>query len=180
MRAALLTACTIALLQLSVPEQGEAFSPGAAPLARDPARATTVADAEHQRVERAQLRLRSLGLYHGTTNGTLGPQTRDALSEYQRKLKLPVTGRLDQRTAYALDNNDLIEICVARGVAATDCLGAIKQFYATFPEPGGKSSSATGDVNVGRACEGAKDVSDCASAVAAMSTWLGARSGLQK
>lgn len=141
MRACFLTACIIALIEVVVPGQSEAFTAvsvaGARvltePSRQDPLALIAVADTEHHRIAQAQLRLQSLGLYHGTTNGTLGPQTRSALSEYQRELNLPVTGQLDERTAYALENNDLLQICRKRGVGASDCLDAIKQFYSELP-----------------------------------------------
>lgn len=181
MRRYVLAAAIGALLHLSTPGQGEAFGPPAAVTAPPAAPLLLrVADAEHQRVARAQQRLRALGLYHGTTNGTLGPQTRDALSDYQRRLSFPVTGQLDERTAYALDNNDLLRICAARGVAAGDCLDAIRQFHAALPETGPGSSSGTGDLDAEKACAGEKDVSDCTSAVAEMSAWLSGRASLPK
>jgi hypothetical protein len=124
-----------------------------------------VADAEHQRVAAAQLRLRSLGLYDGTTNGTLGPRTRAALSNYQAKVGLAVTGRLDDGTQYALAHDDLLRICLARGITATDCLGAIAQFYAPSAAPAPAADA-------GEACGGAKDLPACAHAIAEMGVWF--------
>lgn len=131
-----------------------------------------VADAEHQRVAAAQLRLRSLGLYHGTTNGTLGPQTTAALAKYQAKLGLAVTGRLDKSTQYALTNDDLLRVCLARGFTATDCLGAIAQFYARIGEPEVAMPSAAAEPGGGQACDEAKDRPACAHAIAEMGVWL--------
>ena len=83
-----------------------------------------VSTPETKRVARAQMILHLLGLYDGTTNGTLGPQTQAALSDYQKKLGLPVTGALDARTAFALDNPDAVSTCRNQKLAMPDCLDA--------------------------------------------------------
>jgi peptidoglycan hydrolase-like protein with peptidoglycan-binding domain len=184
MRRALPAACLIALMHIAASVPGEAASlplgasSVAAPL---PSRLLVpVADAEHQRVAQAQRRLRALGLYHGTTNGTLGPQTRSALSVYQQKLNLPVTGQLDQVTAYSLQNNELVEVCAAHGMAASQCLGAIEQFRTMLDASGGTAPPASPDRVVRQACAGAQNTSDCADAVAKMDAWLNARAAAPK
>jgi peptidoglycan hydrolase-like protein with peptidoglycan-binding domain len=93
-----------------------------------------VVDKEHESVAEAQMALQSMGLYDGTTNGTLGPQTRQALSLYQRKLGLPVTGHVDERTSLALANRKLVEICVKLSVPIAECLVAISEFQAAYPD----------------------------------------------
>jgi peptidoglycan hydrolase-like protein with peptidoglycan-binding domain len=170
----------VALLQLAISSCGEAgTSPAAAPLSPPP-RATLVStDARHQDVEKAQHRLRALGFYHGTTNGTLGPQTRKALAAYQRKLQLPVTGELDATTAFALENQDLLRVCKARGTATADCLGAIRQFYATL-QKSDAPAAASDDPTAQNACAGENDAAECAKAVAQMSLWLDGRTAAQK
>ena len=50
-------------------------------------------------VKKAQQSLGEKGFYHGQADGVLGPQTRTAISEYQRSQNLPVTARLDAETA---------------------------------------------------------------------------------
>ncbi len=156
----------------AVPQPGRAKSVVGDSFPRSAPLLVRVADAEHRRVAAAQLRLRSLGLYDGTTNGTLGPQTQAALSRYQAKVGLAVTGQLDRSTEYALTNNDLLGICLGRGFAATACLGVIEQYYATHAGQAGSTSAPAGDPRVKRACEGSEDFSACASAVAKMSAWL--------
>jgi peptidoglycan hydrolase-like protein with peptidoglycan-binding domain len=89
-----------------------------------------VVDKEHGSVAGAQRALHSMGLYDGTTNGTLGPQTRQALSLYQRRLGLPVTGDVDKRTSLALANRELVEVCIKRSVPVAECLDAISEFQA--------------------------------------------------
>jgi peptidoglycan hydrolase-like protein with peptidoglycan-binding domain len=79
-------------------------------------------DAERQKVASAQVVLHILGLYDGTTNGTLGPQTKQALSKYQRKLALPVTGEADDRTLFALANPTVVSTCLDAKRAIKECL----------------------------------------------------------
>ncbi len=186
MRRSLPAACVIALVHFASSAPGEAASLAvrtssvSAPFPQPSRLLLPVADAEHQRVAQAQRRLRALGLYHGTTNGTLGPQTRSALSVYQQKLKLPVTGQLDQVTAYSLENNELVEVCAAHGMGASACLGAIEQFHAMLNASGDTTPPASADLIVRQACAGAQKSSDCADAVAKMDAWLNARSASPK
>lgn len=49
-------------------------------------------------VKEAQDALRSAGLYNGKSDGIMGPATKKALSEYQQKNGLKVTGQLDPTT----------------------------------------------------------------------------------
>src|SRR3982750_143787 len=53
----------------------------------------------HDDVKKAQQSLAGKGFYHGQVDGILGPQTRQAIGEYQKSEKRPVTGRLDVETA---------------------------------------------------------------------------------
>ena len=77
--------------------------------------------AERQKVQSAQVLLHILGLYDGTTNGTLGPATRRALTTYQEKVGLPATGEPDQRTLFALAHPAAVAAC-GGAPAMTDCL----------------------------------------------------------
>ncbi len=83
--------------------------------------------ADRQTVATAQMLLRLLGIYSGTTNGTLGPQTRKALADYQQKLKLPVTGMPDRQTLYALGNPTAVAACVDAAMPMGDCLDNVAQ-----------------------------------------------------
>lgn len=49
-------------------------------------------------IRQVQQKLRGENLYRGRIDGRWGPETRQALSQYQRKSGLPVTARLDQDT----------------------------------------------------------------------------------
>jgi peptidoglycan hydrolase-like protein with peptidoglycan-binding domain len=77
--------------------------------------------AERQKVHSAQVLLHILGLYDGTTNGTLGPATRKALSTYQEKVGLPASGEPDQRTLFALAHPAAAAAC-GGAPAMADCL----------------------------------------------------------
>jgi peptidoglycan hydrolase-like protein with peptidoglycan-binding domain len=92
-------------------------------LAEDPAvvHESAAAAAERQRVQSAQVLLHILGLYDGTTNGTLGPATRRALTVYQEKVGLPASGAPDERTLFALAHPAAVVAC-GGGPAMADCL----------------------------------------------------------
>jgi hypothetical protein len=50
-------------------------------------------------IKKVQESLRDKGYYHGQVDGIVGPQTREAIRQYQQSENLPVTGRLDAETA---------------------------------------------------------------------------------
>jgi Putative peptidoglycan binding domain len=52
-----------------------------------------------QDIKKAQESLRDKGYYHAKVDGVLGPQTRAGIRQYQKDENLPVTGRLDAKTA---------------------------------------------------------------------------------
>ena len=84
-------------------------------------------DADRHTVANAQILLHLLGIYNGTTNGTLGPQTKKALIEYQQKLKLPVTGMPDRQTVYALGNPTAVATCGDAAIPMAECLDNVAQ-----------------------------------------------------
>jgi peptidoglycan hydrolase-like protein with peptidoglycan-binding domain len=49
-------------------------------------------------IKRAQEKLLGQGLYHGRIDGILGPETKQALQQFQQKNGLSVTATLDQQT----------------------------------------------------------------------------------
>lgn len=51
-----------------------------------------------QEVKQAQTQLKQQGLYKGKVDGIVGPETKTAISEYQKKEGLPQTASLDQQT----------------------------------------------------------------------------------
>jgi len=52
-----------------------------------------------QDIKKVQESLRDKGYYHADVDGVAGPQTREAIRQYQKSENLPVTGRLDGETA---------------------------------------------------------------------------------
>jgi peptidoglycan hydrolase-like protein with peptidoglycan-binding domain len=57
-------------------------------------------------VQDAQQKLQQEGFYkNGQIDGVVGPQTRQALQQFQQSKGLPSTGQLDQQTLAALDQN---------------------------------------------------------------------------
>src|SRR6516162_1073614 len=53
----------------------------------------------------AQLELRNMGLYAGSLDGIVGPETKQALDQFQRNKGLKQTATLDPRTLDALIGN---------------------------------------------------------------------------
>src|SRR5581483_2724128 len=54
-------------------------------------------------VKKAQQSLTEKGFYHGPVDGISGPQTRQAIADFQRSEHQPVTRRLDSKTAVKLN-----------------------------------------------------------------------------
>jgi peptidoglycan hydrolase-like protein with peptidoglycan-binding domain len=54
-------------------------------------------------VKEAQVKLKQDGLYHGRIDGIIGPQTRRALTDFQKREDLPQTAALDQQTLQKLN-----------------------------------------------------------------------------
>jgi peptidoglycan hydrolase-like protein with peptidoglycan-binding domain len=54
----------------------------------------------------AQVELHTMGLYNGSLDGVVGPQTKQALLGFQKSNDLARTATLDQQTADALIGND--------------------------------------------------------------------------
>jgi peptidoglycan hydrolase-like protein with peptidoglycan-binding domain len=67
------------------------------------ARGMKLTELNRSEVRRLQLALREHGFYQGEIDGIVGPQTYGALGAFQRSQDMPVTGRLDLRTANALE-----------------------------------------------------------------------------
>lgn len=56
-------------------------------------------------MKQVQQKLKDEGLYKGEIDGQMGPNTKQALEQFQKKNGLQETGRLDQQTLAALDVN---------------------------------------------------------------------------
>jgi peptidoglycan hydrolase-like protein with peptidoglycan-binding domain len=53
---------------------------------------------DHSQVSEVQQKLQQEGLYHGQVDGIIGPETKQALRQYQQQNGLQVTAELDQQT----------------------------------------------------------------------------------
>jgi peptidoglycan hydrolase-like protein with peptidoglycan-binding domain len=60
---------------------------------------------DRQLVREIQVKLAEQGYYAGAIDGIIGPQTRDALRNFQRAHRLPVSGHLDEATVAKLGVN---------------------------------------------------------------------------
>ena len=65
----------------------------------------TVADLSKDDIREAQLELRRLGLYNGSLDGGIGPQTKGALMRFQKENRLEQTATLDPLTIVAMFGN---------------------------------------------------------------------------
>lgn len=63
---------------------------------------TSATKVSKDEVKQAQQALREQGLYRGRIDGVLGPKTKTALRNFQRKNGLPATASLDRRTMESL------------------------------------------------------------------------------
>jgi peptidoglycan hydrolase-like protein with peptidoglycan-binding domain len=141
------------------------------------------AAAERQKVQSAQVLLHILGLYDGTTNGTLGPATRRALTAYQEKVGLPASGAPDERTLFALAHPAAVVAC--GGVPAiADCLdnrarsGASVESAASVATTSAPAGRAAGDTDP---CADPKlPLEQCLQAVARIDGFMKARGVAKK
>lgn len=63
------------------------------------------AGANAESVRRAQMALQQKGLYNGPIDGIWGPETRTAVSSYQKSAGLPQTAKLDAQTMRSLESS---------------------------------------------------------------------------
>jgi peptidoglycan hydrolase-like protein with peptidoglycan-binding domain len=70
-----------------------------------PQQGQTTVDLSKDDVRQAQLELRHLGLYNGSLDGVIGPQTKRALTQFQKDNRLEQTGTLDQLTMDTMFGN---------------------------------------------------------------------------
>ncbi|MDN2583618.1 peptidoglycan-binding protein [Aquibium sp. ELW1220] len=72
------------------------------PVQEQPAAAPAAPSPVQERTMRVQIALEGLGLYRGTVDGLMGPQTRAAIAGYQKTLGMEGTGEIDDRLLDAL------------------------------------------------------------------------------
>lgn len=93
-----------------------------------------------ERTMRVQIALESLGLYRGTVDGLMGPQTRAAITGYQKTLGMEGTGEIDDRLLEALGIAAGRQAARAQSAApqaappaSVPAAGAPEQGYAAVP-----------------------------------------------
>jgi len=72
------------------------------PAAQQAAATTSVNPMAPSTLREVQTALRQSGLYQGQIDGKWGPQTKRAVTAFQQRKNLPVTGTLDQQTLTAM------------------------------------------------------------------------------
>jgi peptidoglycan hydrolase-like protein with peptidoglycan-binding domain len=139
--------------------------------------------AERQKVQSAQVLLHILGLYDGTTNGTLGPATRKALAAYQEKLGLPASGEADARTLFALAHPAAVAAC-GGGAAMADCLDSRARSGDTVETPTPATTTNTAAARQAGDTEPCADpklpLEQCLQAVAKIDGFMKARGVAKK
>jgi peptidoglycan hydrolase-like protein with peptidoglycan-binding domain len=63
------------------------------------------APASESQIKQVQEQLKANGLYKGEVDGKMGPETKQAISQFQQQNGLQQSGSLDQQTLSALSNN---------------------------------------------------------------------------
>jgi peptidoglycan hydrolase-like protein with peptidoglycan-binding domain len=94
---------TAAAIALAFGGAGLSYAQGAGGHTGTEHNASSGMSQEH--VKQAQQKLQSEGLYHGQIDGIDGPETKQALEQFQQKHGLKQTGSLDQETMAALMGN---------------------------------------------------------------------------
>jgi peptidoglycan hydrolase-like protein with peptidoglycan-binding domain len=142
----------------------------------------TPADAaERQKVQSAQVLLHILGLYDGTTNGTLGPATRKALASYQEKVGLPASGEPDQRTLFALAHPAAVAAC-GGAAAMADCLDSRARlgFESAAPVAATSGPGARPGIDTDPCADPKLPLEQCLQAVAKIDGFMKARGFAKK
>ncbi|HJU18225.1 MAG TPA: peptidoglycan-binding domain-containing protein [Stellaceae bacterium] len=64
---------------------------------------TTPGTLSEEQIKDVQQKLKSAGLYNGPIDGQMGPQTKEAITNFQKQKGLEQTGNVDQQTMAALN-----------------------------------------------------------------------------
>jgi peptidoglycan hydrolase-like protein with peptidoglycan-binding domain len=95
---AALLALIFAPLAVAHGQTGPAAAPSAGSTAPASGEGTAPAPVTRGEVKNVQRELQTEGLYKGKIDGVVGPQTKEALSTYQKDHGLPQTAMIDQQT----------------------------------------------------------------------------------
>jgi hypothetical protein len=72
-----------------------------------PQSAAAPINASEDQIKQVQQQLKTSGLYTGEVDGKLGPETKQALQQFQQQAGLQATGNLDQQTFSMLQNDSV-------------------------------------------------------------------------
>jgi len=87
-------------------DAGDAVQNANAPLASETSPSSPIAaNLSKDDIRQAQLELRNMGLYNGSLDGVIGPETRRGLVQFQKDNGLHQTATLDPQTMNALVGN---------------------------------------------------------------------------
>ena len=90
-----------------------------------------------------QRELKSQGLYEGRVDGRYGPETRNALEQFQRSHNLPANGQPDQQTLAALQGGQNTGGAAAGGAMSGNGGAGMSSTGTSGTESGQNSNSAT-------------------------------------
>jgi peptidoglycan hydrolase-like protein with peptidoglycan-binding domain len=96
---AALLALILAPLAMAHGQTAPAAAPSAGSTAPSSGERTASAPVTRDEVKDVQRELKTEGLYKGKIDGVVGPQTKEALSTYQKDHGMPQTAMIDQETA---------------------------------------------------------------------------------
>lgn len=88
--------------QPATPATGSYSQSNAADMSNTSQSGMNATQATSSEIRQAQEKLQDEGLYHGKVDGQMGPETQQALRQYQEKNNLQATAKLDQETMNSL------------------------------------------------------------------------------
>src|SRR3954454_10230650 len=80
-------------------------TPYSATMSQGPQGQGAAVNLSESQIEQIQQQLKGAGLYRGSVDGEMGPETRQAISQFQQQHGLGQTGVVDQQTLSALSSN---------------------------------------------------------------------------
>jgi peptidoglycan hydrolase-like protein with peptidoglycan-binding domain len=84
-------------------------SPAPQQASRNATKGGTDASRDRDELMQAQQKLKSEGLYRGKVDGVAGPETQQALKQFQQKNQLQQSGQLDEQTEAKLGINEAMQ-----------------------------------------------------------------------
>src|SRR4051812_32570608 len=80
-------------------------TPSSATMSQGPQGQGAAVNLSESQIEQIQQQLKGAGLYRGSVDGEMGPETKQAISQFQQQHGLNQTGVVDQQTLSALSSN---------------------------------------------------------------------------